>query len=525
MVQLQETVLGKAAYKSASLMKDMDELTMKARILLAEIALPCFVCTHDHSNYLAMEQHYYNKGRRTVIDESEENLMQVIKEKKKCQKQVVQERTQVESAEIEMTRAKTLLTVDEFLFWCKAVGSKEELDAAMSVLERCEKGFQKAQSSLKDIEQKKIQAELVQACLMSTLSKHLAMDWYFYSKEGKIKTNHGSESNLVTIRSSALQQSQEQVDQARTDVRSAENKLKDKTKAMVKLAVFGSVIGGIVGTPRLNIKGRKFSLVLEMGCIFAAIIVYDYRQDVGRQRSELGRCNKLYQTAQHSLEIQQKVDTETDNDTCSFLKDHGWYYCNEEGTRQQNAAKVNQAIITKRSALKQYRQQVEQARIHVRNAENKLRQMMFVQVGVGAEIGCVFGLIGGPINAALMANRVATVATGTTVATVATVALGIKYLVDKSALERCKKDYQRVQGSLREMEHDLDTVQVQVDKFTHLKRPMLVPVEWRYFYRHRHIVLKDVKLSKAEIEVKMNTKLQYYFSKFRNFFGEYIRKN
>jgi len=515
MVLLQETLLDKAAYKSASLMKDMNELTKKARKLQAEVALPCFVCTHDHSKYLAMEQHYYNKGR-AIINESEENLARVKSALQQCQKQVVQERTHVESAEIEVREAEVLLA-SAYRSFRSEVRSKYNvrMDEANSALERCEKDFQKAQSSLKEIESKKIQAELVQACLMSTLSKHLAMDWYFYSKEGKIKTNCGSESNLVTRRSSALQ---ERVDQARTDIRSAENKLKDNTKRMVKLAAFWSVIGGIRGTNRLKIKGRKFSLVLEMGSISAAIVIYDHRQGVGRQRSELGRCNNLYQTAQHSLEIQQNVDTETDNDTCSFLKDHGWYYWNEEGTRQQSAAEVNQAIIAKRLALQQCQQQVEQARTQVRNAENKLRQMMFVQVGVGAVIGSVFGLIGGPINAALMANRVATVATGTTVATVAAVAVGINYLLDKSALERCKHDYQRVQGSLREMEHDLDTVQVEIDKFTHLKCPRLVPVEWRYFYRHRHIVLKDVKLSKAEIEVKMNTKLQYYFSRFRNFF-------
>jgi len=138
-------------------------------------------------------------------------------------------------------------------------------------------------------------------------------------------------------------------------------------------------------------------------------------------------------------------------------------------------------------------------------------------MGVGAVIGSIFGLVGGPFNAALMASKVATVATGTTVATVATVAMGMKYLVGKSALERCRMDYQRVQSSLKEIQHDIDTMQVERDKFTHLKCRKLVPVEWRHFYRHRHIVLKDVKLSKAEIEVKMNTRLRYYFSRFRNF--------
>jgi len=53
-------------------------------------------------------------------------------------------------------------------------------------------------------------------------------------------------------------------------------------------------------------------------------------------------------------------------------------------------------------------------------------------------------------------------------------------------------DYQRVQGSLREIQHDIDTMQEEIDKFTHLKCRNLVPLEWRYFFRHTPIVLKDV---------------------------------
>jgi len=229
---LQENVLGKAAYKSASLMKDMDELTKKARKLQAEIALPCFVCTHDHSKYLAMERNYYNKGR-TIVYTSTEKLMQVKSDLQQCQKQVEQGRINVSNAKVELARAKFLRAANEFYIyvWSGKLGSREDVDTARKALERYEMEFQKAQSSLKEIEEEKIQAELVQACLMSTLLKHLAMDWYFYSNEGKINCGYG----LMTMKSSALQQRQRQVEQAKTDVRSVENDLKDNTKRWLKL--------------------------------------------------------------------------------------------------------------------------------------------------------------------------------------------------------------------------------------------------------------------------------------------------
>jgi len=501
MVQLQESVLGKAAYKSASLMKDMDELTKKARSLLAEVALPCFVCTHDHSKYLAMEQHYYNKGR-TIINESEEKLMRVKSDLQQCQKQVEQGRISVSNAKVELAWAKFLRAAN---VWSGKLGSQEDVDTARRALERYEMEFQKAQSSLKEIEEEKIQAELVQACLMSTLLKHLAMDRYFYSKEGKKNCGYG----LMTMKSSAVQQRQRQVEKAKTDVRSAENDLKDKTKMMVKFAALVAVYGGTFGSlayesvvKRIGYFGRR-PLVVGMGSISAVIIILAHQQDVDRYRIELGKRKKLYQIAQDSLKIQQKVDTETNNDTCTFLKDHGWYYCNEEGTRQQSAAEVHQAIIAKRTALQQCRQQVEQARTHLRCAENKLRDSEQMWVKVGAVMG-VLAFIGGPVTAVLMASSVGVVATG------------MIYLVDRSrnTLERCKGDYQRYQKSLKKLEHDLDTMEVELDKFTHLTRPKLVSVEWRQFYRHRHIVFNNVKVNIPEIEVKMNTRLQYYFSKF-----------
>ena len=542
MVQLQETVLGKAVPKSASLMKDMDELTKQARGLLAEIALPSFVCTHDHSQHLAMERYYYNKGR-TIVDASEENLMQLISTLQRCKTRVERGRTCVSSAELELDRATLLLTANQFRVWTLwseklGLGSQEDVDAAQSALERYRAEFQKAQSTLKKTEEEKIQAEVVQACLMCTLPKHLAMDQYFYSKDGKI--NCRSETHLVTGKNSALQQYQEQVEKARTDFRSAKIDLKDNTKMMVKLTAIGAVYGGIFGLivyPAMMIKlvayGKAYerivwligylgrsSLVLGMGSTSAAIIILDHQQEVDKYRSELGKCKKLYQTAQDSLKIQQKVDTEVDDNTCTFLKDHGWYYCNEEGTRQRNAAEVNRAIVAKRSALQQCQERVELARIRVISAENKLMDNEQIRVRVGAVIGVLgLALIGGPVTAVFMASTVATVATG------------IKsYIVgrSRSTLERCKKDYLRFQNSLRETEHDFDTMQVELGTFTHLKRPKhrlnvcpfpeLVSVEWRYYYRHRQMVLTDVKVNKPEIEVKMNTRLQYYFSKFRNFF-------
>jgi len=224
--------------------------------------------------------------------------------------------------------------------------------------------------------------------------------------------------------------------------------------------------------------------------------------DVDRHRSELGRCKNLYQKAQRSLKFEQELDAKIETETCTILKHHDCYYCNKEGQRLQNAAEVNQAVIAKKLAMMKNLQQRSQITFDVKRAEIKLRLMMFVHVGVGAAIGSIFGLIGGPFNAALMANKVATAATGTTVAAIATVAMGTKYLVDKSALERRQKDYPRVQSSIRENMHDLDAMKVEMSKFVYLKCRKLVPVEWRYFYRHRHIVLKDVKLSKAEIEVK-----------------------
>ena len=160
--------------------KDMDELTKKARNLLSEVALPCFVCTHDHPKYLAMEQYYYSKGR-TIIDESVANLMRVKSVLQQCKEQVEQERTRVSSAEIKLAQV-TLLAKHRY-YWNIEVGSKKDVGAAKSTLRRCEKDFRKAQSSLKEIEQKKLPAELVQTCLMHTLPKHLTMDRYYYSKE------------------------------------------------------------------------------------------------------------------------------------------------------------------------------------------------------------------------------------------------------------------------------------------------------------------------------------------------------
>ena len=461
-------MLGKAASKSASLMKDMDEQKKKARYLQAEIALPCFMCTHDHPKYLAMEQYYYNKGR-AIVYASEENLMRVKSTLQQCKTRVEQGRTCVRSAEVELNRAKLLLAANRV--WTLrggkiGFGSQEDVDAAQSALERYNAEFQKAQSTLKKTEKEKIQAEVVQACLMRTLSKHLAMDQYYYSKEGKI--NSGSAANLVTGSSSALQQ---KVEKARTDVIRVENEVRGMIKDAAQL------VGTFGGT---------------------------FYEEVSRIKLE--RCKQVYQKAQDSLKFEQEVDTEIDTETCAFLRDHGWYYCNKESTRQRNAAEVNRAIVAKRSALQQCQEQVELARTRVRSAENELRR------------GLIFGslLIAGMVA---MVTPIPTVAMVSRAAFVSTVAMGMNlYLGDKSTLERCKKDYQRVQNSLREIEHDFDRIQVELDNFTHLKRPKLVPVEWRYFYRHRHIVLTDVKVSKAEIEVKMNTRLRYYFSKFRNFF-------
>ena len=504
-------MLGKAASKSASLMKDRDELTKQARALLAEIALPSFVCTHDHSKYLAMEQYYYNKERKTIINESEKNVKQVKSKLQQYQKEVVQERTCVVNAEFELDRAITLLQANSIFFWRRNLGSPEEVGAAQTALERHQKDFLKAESVLKETEQEQIQAEIVQARLMNTLSKQDAMDRYYYSKERTITC--GSEANLVKMKSSALQQCHVQVEQTRTEVKSAENELRNNTKTVVILPVFGVVIGaGLIIDPRVQLE-----LLAGVGGVLAMAAILHQQGDVGRLRSELGRRKKLYLKAQHSLKFEQEVDTQIDTETCTLLKHHGCYYCNKEGQRLQNAAEVNQAIVAKKSALQQCQERVEQARARVRNAERKLRETMFVRVGVGAVIGTVFGLIGGPMNAALMASTVATVATGTTVATVATIAMGTKYLVDKSALERSKRDYHRLQNSLREIEDDYGTLLVELDKFTHLKRPKLVPVEWRYYYRHRHIVLTDVTMNRPEIDFKMNTRLHHYFSKFRSF--------
>jgi len=499
-------VLGKAVSKSASLMKDMDELTKQARKLQAEIALPCFMCTHDHSKYLAMEQYYYNKGR-AIVYTSEENLMQVKSDLQQCQKQFEQERNKVRVAKTRLDRAKVL---HEHLFI-----SQEDVNAARSELERCKKDFQKAHSSLEEKEQEKRQAEIVLARLMHIASKQNAMDEYYYGKE--LKLNFGSDADLVTVKNSALQLCKEHVEQARTNVRTAEINLMDGSRKMLIAVgcgtIFGAVLGGTLG---LMMARNYFMLPFAVytgsaGAVLGKLSQEDY---MDRLRSELGCCKNLYQKAQCSLKFEQKLDAKIDTETCTILKHHDCYYCNKEGQRLQNAAEVNQAMIAKKLALQQCQEQVERTTTDVTRAENKLRLMMFVHVGVGAAIGGIFGLIGGPFNAALMASKVAT---GTTVATVVTVAMSMKYLFDKSTLERCRMDYQRVQDSLKEIQHDIDTMQVG-DKFTHLKCHKLVPVEWQYFYRHRPIVLKDVKLSKAEIEVKLNTRLRYYFSRFRNFF-------
>ena len=479
-------MLGKAVSKSASLMKDMDELTKQTRNLLAEIALPCFVCTHDHSKYLAMERYYYNKGR-TIVNASTKKLMQVKSDLQQCQKQVEQERNNVTVAETGLAQAETLLAANSYLFWRKKLGSEKDVNAARSTLERYKKNFQKAQSSLEEKEEEKLQAEIVLARLMHIASKQNAMDDYYYGKE--LKLNFGSNADLVTVKNSALQLCQEHVEQARTNVRSAEINLMDDSKMVVIVAGFGGCFGAVLGGMLRFIVSQMspWPPAVIMGSGVSIGIIIGQSGDVDTPRSELGRCKNLYQKAQHSMKFEQEIDAKIDTETCTILKCHECNYCNKEGQRLQNAAEVNQAIIAKKLALQQCQEQVERTTTDVRSAENKLRQMKFVHVGVGAVIGSIFGLIGGPFNAALMTSKVATVTTGTTVATVATVAMGIKYLVDKSALERCRMDHQKVQDSLREIQHNIDTMQVELDKFTHLKCRKLVPVEWRYFYRHRHI--------------------------------------
>jgi len=412
-------------------MKDMDVPTKQARKLQAEIALPCFVCTHDHFKYPAMERYYYNK-ERTIVNASEEKLMQVKSDLQQCQKQVEQERNKVTDAKTRLAQAETLLTAS-YIFQ-KELGSQEDVNAARSALERYQKDFQKAQSSLEEKEQEKLQAEIVLARLMHIVSKQNAMDDYYYGKE--LKLNFGSNADLVTVKNSALQLCQEHVEQARTNVRSAEINLMDGSERLVIVSGFFACLGAVYGG-YFRIAGRILPSAVIMGSAVAVLIsILRQQKDVDRPRSELARCKNLQQKAQRCMKFELEIDTKIDTETCTILKRHDCYYCNKEGQRLQNAAEVNQAIIAKKSALRQCQEQVKRTTTNVRSAENNLRQMKFVHVGVGAVIGSIFGLIGGPFNAALMASKVATVATGTTVATVATVAMGMKYLVGKSALER-----------------------------------------------------------------------------------------
>ena len=432
-------MLGKAASKSASLMKDMDELTKQARTLLAEIALPSFVCTHDHSQYLAMERDYYNKGR-AVVYTSEAHLMQLRSALQQSQKQVEERNSVIVRSKVGLHRFEEILEENSLLNWRVKVFSPEFVGESKRKLEGYKKDFQEAQNSLKEIEQPIIQAEKVLARLMRTLSKHLAMDRYYFSKEGKIEC--GSAASLVTGSYSALQQN---VEKARTDVLSAENGVKDFISYTVARGEFGD----------------------------------NFHEEASIKRSEVERCTQVYQKAQDSLKFEQEVDTEIDTETCNLLKCHGWYYCNREGTRQRNAAEVNREIIAMRSALQLCQELVEQARIDIRTAENEA----------------------GVLNMMALPDT-------------------LKFAI----LEMYNTDYQRYQDSLERfqdslkvIEHCFESMQVDLDKFTHLKRPKLVPVEWRYYYRHRHIVLTDVTMNRPEIDLKMNTRLHHYFSKFRSF--------
>ena len=416
-MQLQEAVLGKAISKSASLMKDMDELTKQARKLQAEIALPCFVCTHDHSKYLTMERYYYNK-ERTIVNASEETLLQVKSDLKQCQKKVEQERNNVTDAKTRLAQAETLLAANSYLFWRKKLGSEKDVNAARSTLERYKKDFQKAQSSLEEKEQEKLQAEIVLARLMHIISKQNAMNEYYYGKE--LKLNFGSNADLVTVKNSALQLCQEHVEQARTNVRSAEINLMDGSKMVVIVAGFGGCFYAVLGGRLMFIVSHMPSLLpivfismgsgaavgsiiylsgavdrllpivsISMGSGVAVGSLKGHPRTVDRLRSELGRCKNIYRKAQHSMKFEQEIDAKIDTETCTTLKRHDCYYCNKEGQRLQNAAEVNQAIIAKKSALRQCQEQVEQTTTNVRSAENKLRQMMFVHVGVGAAISGV----------------------------------------------------------------------------------------------------------------------------------------
>ena len=516
-VQIQETVVGKAASKSAGLMKDIDEQKMKARNLLAEIALPSFVCTHDHSKYLALERDYYNK-ERAMVNASEANLMQVKSALQQWQKQVEQKKTQLlferawlkfladldkahvlfSSKELVDIRRRELKKIEKE----RQISLKEEqVDDGRRILENCEKELQKAQISLKEVKQEHVQAEIVLASSMRTLSKHQAMDRYYYSKEGEI--NCGSEANLVTMKSSVLEQCQKQVERARTVTESAESNVLLGSVNCALLTGY-SMLGFMTA---LAINPGRFAPVCAVITPYFVIAASQLSDIVDRERSELERCKKLYQDAQQSWKIEHELDTRIDHLTCTYLKDHGWYYCNREGTRQRNAAEVNRAIIAKRSALQQCQEQVEQARTDVRTAENEIwnkERMMRKDVVVGAVSVGALVLRGRRISAVLMAGAFATY-------------LRLTYQLYVDRLEMCNKDYQRYQDSLKGIEHDFESMQVEMDQFTHLKRPKLVPVEWRYYYRHRHIVLTDVTMNRPEIDLKMNTRLQDYFSKFRSF--------
>jgi len=94
--------------------------------------------------------------------------MQVKSDLQQCQKQVEQERNKVTSAETRLAQAETLLTVSSYLFWNKNLGSQlqEEVNAARSAVERYEKDFQKARSSLEEKGQEKLQVELLLARLL-----------------------------------------------------------------------------------------------------------------------------------------------------------------------------------------------------------------------------------------------------------------------------------------------------------------------------------------------------------------------
>ena len=315
----------------------------------------------------------------------------------------------------------------------------------------------------------------------------------------------------MTVENSALQHHQEQVERAEAYIASAENELRDKKEMTVVQACVGAVIGCMVG---LILRPGRFVVPVAIGSAVAADIISIRQEGMDRQRSELGRRQLPYSKAQHSLKVDQvvdTVDTEIDHITCALLKHHGWYYCNKEGQRLRNAAEVNQVIIEKRAAMQECQEQVEQARNDIRSAENMLwdnKEMMFVQAGISSVIGSWFVFEGRPIIAVLIASVAAT-------CTKLYYQQGVHRA--RNALERYKKDYQSVQTSVKETKHDLEILQAELDKFTHLKRPKLVPVEWRYFYRHRHIVLTDVTMNRPEIDFKMNTRLHHYFSKFRSF--------